>query len=146
MMFIRNLHAHNDCGIVLMWAHLHQGGLGHINNHNPKYLLGIFSALGYVLDKEWSLRLNRVYYNGIRKDQLTPEQLSELCAASVSLPPESFPIEIGNHSRRLIANAECTVIVLRRATPRKARCASRLAPSVASQQITPISSKQSAVL
>ena len=47
MMFIRNLHAHNCRGVVLSWAKLNQWGLGHVNNHAPAYVAGVFEGLGY---------------------------------------------------------------------------------------------------
>lgn len=45
---IRNVHAHNHCGIVLSWAHLWQSGHRHINNHAEGYLVRLFTGLGYV--------------------------------------------------------------------------------------------------
>ena len=47
---IRNVHAHNHCGVILSWAHLWQSGHRHINNHAEGYLVGIFAGLGYRLD------------------------------------------------------------------------------------------------
>ena len=49
--FVRNLHAHNLCGIILSWAALGQPGLNHINNHGSDYLLDLFSPLGYAKDE-----------------------------------------------------------------------------------------------
>jgi len=51
-MVIRNLHAHNCKGIVLSWAKAKQAGHHHINNHSEKYLVDIFSQLGYEKDEE----------------------------------------------------------------------------------------------
>ena len=47
---MRNLHAHNCIGIVLSWGLLAQGGLAHINNHPPEYVIETFEQLGYVRD------------------------------------------------------------------------------------------------
>lgn len=46
---IRNLHAHNLCGIILSWAHLWQSGHRHVNNHGEAYLRQVFGGLGYIL-------------------------------------------------------------------------------------------------
>lgn len=47
---IRNLHAHNNCGILLSWAHLWQSGHHHVNNHGMDYLERVFTGLGYRRD------------------------------------------------------------------------------------------------
>ena len=48
--YVRNLHAHNCFGILLSWGMLGQGGLSHINNHPPEYVIETFEQLGYVSD------------------------------------------------------------------------------------------------
>jgi len=48
LLVLRNLHAHNLCGLVYQWAGLGSSGIGHVNNHSPKYLQAIFFGLGYV--------------------------------------------------------------------------------------------------
>ena len=52
---MRNLHAHNRCGIVLSWATLNQQGISHVNNHRNAYLVGKLSALGYSLNRNRTL-------------------------------------------------------------------------------------------
>ena len=37
-------------GILLSWGMLSQGGLSHINNHDPAYVAATFEALGYASD------------------------------------------------------------------------------------------------
>ena len=49
-LFVRNLHAHNLCGVVLSWAPLDRHGLSHINNHSPEYVIELFKDLGYAID------------------------------------------------------------------------------------------------
>ena len=51
-MMIRNLHAHNCKGIILSWSVAGHGGHHHVNLHNNKYLIDIFSELGYDNDVE----------------------------------------------------------------------------------------------
>jgi hypothetical protein len=51
-MEIRNIHAHNKKGIILSWAILGQGGYQHVNCHSEKYLVNIFTELGYIYDVE----------------------------------------------------------------------------------------------
>jgi hypothetical protein len=48
---IRNLHAHNKKGIILSWGMLGQLGHHHINNHSKKYIIKIFTQLGYIHDE-----------------------------------------------------------------------------------------------
>lgn len=56
--YVSNLHEHNRKGILLSWAGLGQFGHGHVNNHSPSYIVSLFSAWGYRLDRAttWSLR------------------------------------------------------------------------------------------
>ena len=51
MMFLRNLHAHNCRGLVLSWAYLGKWGVGHVNAHSTRYLVGALSKLGYRVDE-----------------------------------------------------------------------------------------------
>ena len=51
LMLIRNLHAHNRCGILLSWACCVSGS-GHINRRPNSYIIDIFDRLGYALDAE----------------------------------------------------------------------------------------------
>ena len=51
-LFVRNLHAHNRCGIILSWAALNQRGNAHINNHSPEYLKRLWADLGYFVHNE----------------------------------------------------------------------------------------------
>lgn len=48
--YVRNLHAHNCLGLLLSWGMLSQGGLSHINNHSPEYVIETFEQLGYSYD------------------------------------------------------------------------------------------------
>jgi uncharacterized protein (DUF2249 family) len=64
MTFVRNLHAHNRRGIILSWATLNQGGSGHVNNHDPRYLRDTFEELGYVYDEALSNGLQSALYRG----------------------------------------------------------------------------------
>ena len=48
--FVRNLHAHACVGILLTWGVVGQTGVGHINNHDPEYVMNTFVGLGYVYD------------------------------------------------------------------------------------------------
>ena len=48
--YVRNLHAMNCLGLLLSWGMLGQGGLSHINNHPPEYLVETFESLGYTYD------------------------------------------------------------------------------------------------
>ena len=50
--FVRNVHAHNRCGIVLSWAPLDRYGISHVNNHSPEYVRALFEELGYLMDTE----------------------------------------------------------------------------------------------
>lgn len=47
---IRNLHAHNCRGLILSWAYLGKWGVGHVNNHSPRYLRLLLDELGYSFD------------------------------------------------------------------------------------------------
>ena len=80
MMMIRNLHAHNCRGIVLSWAYPMKTGVGHVNNHSPEYLAGIFARLGYRVNEGATreLRNNRTAY-------------AFAVAFRGSAPPESLP-------------------------------------------------------
>ena len=51
---IRNLHAHNRCGIILSWAHLGARGNAHVNTHSEGYLATIFEELGYRRSDAWT--------------------------------------------------------------------------------------------
>ena len=51
---LRNLHAHNCRGIIISWARLNQTGMGHVNNHESRYLIDRFRSLGYQIDFELS--------------------------------------------------------------------------------------------
>ena len=51
-MVIRNIHAHNHCGVILSWAPLDRYGIQHINNHDPSYIRSLFDELGYDVDKD----------------------------------------------------------------------------------------------
>jgi len=55
--FLRNLHRHNRKGIILSWAVLRQGGHSHINNDSNKYLISVFTTLGYIHDEELSKQM-----------------------------------------------------------------------------------------
>ena len=46
LMFVRNLHAHNRCGILLSWACCN-GGHQHINLRPNAYVIQMFDTLGY---------------------------------------------------------------------------------------------------
>ena len=48
LMLVRNLHAHNRCGILLSWACCVSGS-GHINQRPNGYVIGLFDRLGYSL-------------------------------------------------------------------------------------------------
>ena len=48
--FIRNLDRNNKMGIILSWAIEGQGGEGHVNERDNKYIKKIFSELGYIND------------------------------------------------------------------------------------------------
>jgi len=52
--FIRNLHVHNRCGIILSWATLRLNGHAHVNNHSPLYVQSLFERLGYFVHRELS--------------------------------------------------------------------------------------------
>ena len=54
---IRNLHAHNCRGMILSWAYLKKVGVGHVNNHSPRYLIRLLDELGYEHDKAVSFQL-----------------------------------------------------------------------------------------
>ena len=55
--YVRNLHAHACVGILLSWGMLGQGGLSHINNHPPEYLIETFEQLGYAYDAHLAAQL-----------------------------------------------------------------------------------------
>lgn len=48
--FIYNLHRHNIEGIVLSWAIEGQGGEGHVNTRNNRYIINKIMNLGYSWD------------------------------------------------------------------------------------------------
>ena len=55
--FIRNIHVHNCCGIVLCWGYLREWGRGHVNNHGNAYIMKLFAELGYDFDAKASMEL-----------------------------------------------------------------------------------------
>uniref|UniRef100_A0A7S4HHQ2 Uncharacterized protein n=1 Tax=Prymnesium polylepis TaxID=72548 RepID=A0A7S4HHQ2_9EUKA len=55
------MHAHNCRGIILSWARLSQWGLGHVNNHDPAYVLETMEGLGY--------RYSAALSNALRKGE-----------------------------------------------------------------------------
>ena len=75
--FIRNLHAHNCLGIVLTWAHLNQGGHGHINNHDPLYLRRLFEQLDYVVDERRTMQMMHSSF-AVRGDANATECLGQM--------------------------------------------------------------------
>ena len=48
--FMENLHRHNTRGMVLSWAVVGQGGIGHVNEQNNDYVKAKICAKGYVHD------------------------------------------------------------------------------------------------
>ena len=50
---LRNLHAHNKCGIVLSWAATFNGN-GHVNPHSEFYLSTLLNDLGYRRSVQWT--------------------------------------------------------------------------------------------
>lgn len=59
-MLLRNIHAHNCVGVIVTWATINQWGDGHVNTHDPPYLISIFEELGYVRDVALSERMANV--------------------------------------------------------------------------------------
>ncbi len=49
--FLGNLVRHVRRGIVLSWARLGQGGLAHVNNRRPEYVIDEMGKRGFALDK-----------------------------------------------------------------------------------------------
>lgn len=49
MALIRNMHAHNRCGVLLSWACCNNGHQ-HINLHSNRWVTDVFERLGYVYD------------------------------------------------------------------------------------------------
>ncbi len=60
--FIDNLIAHADQGIVLSWAKKGQGGHGHVNEQNNDYIKAIFQQKGWVNDVAAENRLRNASY------------------------------------------------------------------------------------
>ena len=60
--FVRNLDAHNCCGILLCWGYLREWGRGHVNNHGNLYMQTLFEELGYTLDEKASLALRTQHH------------------------------------------------------------------------------------
>ena len=56
--FMENLHRYNTRGMVLSWAVVGQGGIGHVNEQNNDYVKAKICAKGYVhdMDAEQALR------------------------------------------------------------------------------------------
>jgi hypothetical protein len=73
--FVRNLHAHNRCGLILSWAQLSQRGLQHINNHSPAYLAQLMSELGYFVHTALSADLRGRGPLGRARDMVPRGQL-----------------------------------------------------------------------
>jgi len=59
---IQNLHSHNCKGILMSWAVLEQGGHGHVNCHSNKYIMDIFTKLGYEYNSSVSEKMRK--YDG----------------------------------------------------------------------------------
>ena len=55
--YVRNLHAHACLGLLISWGMLGQGGLSHINNHPPEYVVELFERLGYAYDARLGAQL-----------------------------------------------------------------------------------------
>ena len=79
---MRNVHAHNLCGVVISWAPLDRIGLRHVNNHSPEYVRALFEDLGYAMDaaltEEMRRRAARAWMSGHifvfrRRRPLSPE-------------------------------------------------------------------------
>lgn len=58
LMFIRNLHAHNRCGVLLSWACCN-GGHQHINLRPNAFVIRAFEDLGYRFDARRSEAMRR---------------------------------------------------------------------------------------
>lgn len=48
--FLRTLHEHNTCGVLLSWAVEGQPGKGHVNGRNNDYVTAKMQGMGYALD------------------------------------------------------------------------------------------------
>ena len=77
-MVIRNLHAHNCRGLILVsWDVPGQGGLtNHVNLHDSQFLIDIFDELGYYYDEKSIL-----YF----RDSVCPDEKPGSCCFKNSL-------------------------------------------------------------
>ena len=57
MAYVRNLHVHARCGILLSWAPPRKWGAGHVNLHRTDYLVRVFTSLGYNYNANLSVEL-----------------------------------------------------------------------------------------
>ncbi len=57
--FLENIHKHNAKGVVISWAIVGQGGVGHVNEQSNDYIIEQMEAFGYEHDEyaEHKLRL-----------------------------------------------------------------------------------------
>jgi len=69
MALIRNLHAHNRCGVLLSWACCH-GGHQHVNLHSNRHIIDIFERLGYTYD----IQRSEAMRNPRLRDRLRPTE------------------------------------------------------------------------
>ena len=49
--FLQNMDALNTQGVVMSWAHIGQGGAGHVNEQDHHYVISRMESLGYRLDR-----------------------------------------------------------------------------------------------
>lgn len=113
--FVRNLDAHNRCGLIISWAALNQGGSSHINTHDPAYIRALLEEMGYEYDGTWSAILQRGLRAALRRDEpisidaeaardgFDAEQ-SAPCTSSLLHPP----------STSFLPARGCTLLVLRK--------------------------------
>lgn len=120
---MRNLDAHNRCGLIVSWAALNQGGSGHINTHDPRYMRSLLEDLGYVYDDAWSAILQRgLRTAGLREAQNVDDAFDAdthaPCHASLTTKPSiSFYPAMG-----------CTILVMRK---RNAPCSAETVDAAA---------------
>jgi hypothetical protein len=115
-MFVRNIHAHNACGVLISWASLNQGGSNHVNTHDPGYVRSIFEELGYVYDAVWSARMQYGYASKTdnlklaRMASWSVAEANDYCDNATFQPPSKnfYP--------------RCKLMLLRRAVPLRRHC------------------------
>ncbi len=115
-MYLRNIHAHNACGVLISWASLNQGGSNHVNTHDAGYVRSIFEELGYVYDAVWSARMQYSYASGTDNLQLARTARWSVAQATIYCDDATFQPPLRGFYPK------CKLMLLRRAVPLRQHC------------------------